>query len=72
MIVTIHGGFWQAKYDLYENNPICEDLAERGFATWNIEYRRVGEVGGGWPGTFNDVMNAINHLLKLKNPILLI
>jgi len=67
VVVTIHGGFWQAKYDLYENNPICKDLMDRGFATWNIEYRRVGEKGGGWPGTFNDVVAAVNHLAKLKN-----
>lgn len=66
IIVTIHGGFWQSKYDLFENDPICEDLTKRGFATWNIEYRRVGEDGGGWPGTFNDVVSAINHLSALQ------
>lgn len=66
VVVTIHGGFWQAKYDLNENNPMAEDLTSRGYATWNIEYRRVGEEGGGWPGTFNDVIDAVNHLFKLK------
>lgn len=66
VIVTIHGGFWQSKYDLYENDPICEDLTRRGFTTWNIEYRRVGENGGGWPGTFNDVIAAVNYLHQLK------
>jgi len=66
VIVTIHGGFWQSKYDLYENDSICEDLTRRGFATWNIEYRRVGENGGGWPGTFNDVIAAVNYLRQLK------
>src|SRR5699024_7173940 len=66
IIVTIHGGFWQSKYDLFENDPICEDLTKRGFATWNIEYRRVGEDGGGWPGTFNDLVSAINHLSALQ------
>lgn len=66
VIVTIHGGFWQSKYDLYENDPICDDLTARGFATWNIEYRRVGENGGGWKGTFNDVIAAVNHLRILK------
>src|SRR5699024_11263022 len=65
VIVTIHGGFWQSKYNLEENNPMVEDLTRRGFATWNIEYRRVGENGGGWPGTFDDVIDAINHLAYL-------
>lgn len=54
VIVTIHGGFWQSKYNLDENNPMVENLTRRGFATWNIEYRRVGEKGGGWPETFNE------------------
>lgn len=62
VIVTIHGGFWQSKYNLEENNPMVEDLTRRGFATWNIEYRRVGEEEGGWPGTFNDVVNHLAHL----------
>jgi len=65
VIVTIHGGFWQSKYNLEENNPMVEDLTRRGFGTWNIEYRRVGEKGGGWPGTFNDVVDAVNHLAHL-------
>ncbi|PKR78756.1 alpha/beta hydrolase [Halalkalibacillus sediminis] len=62
VIVTIHGGFWQEK----ENNPIAEDLTRKGYATWNIEYRRLGERGGGWPGTFDDVIDAVNHLTNIK------
>lgn len=67
VVITIHGGFWQSKYNLEENFPIVEDLTGRGFATWNIEYRRVGEDGGGWPGTFNDVIDAVNHLHHLQD-----
>lgn len=55
VVITIHGGFWQSKYDLVENTPLVEDLTRRGYVTWNIEYRRVGEDGGGWAGTFIDV-----------------
>jgi len=66
VIITIHGGFWQSKYGLEENTPLDEDLTRRGYATWNIEYRRVGEDGGSWPGTFIDVMDAVNHLTKLE------
>ncbi|PAD67087.1 alpha/beta hydrolase [Bacillus sp. 7586-K] len=71
VVVLIHGGFWQSKYHLEENHPIADDLTRRGYATWNIEYRRVGESGGGWSGTFNDVIAAINHLSNLKESYLL-
>src|SRR5699024_11065277 len=43
-------------------NALCEALTKEGYATWNIEYRRVGEEGGGWPGTYEDVKQAIQHL----------
>ncbi|WP_340372132.1 alpha/beta hydrolase [Peribacillus sp. FSL E2-0218] len=66
VVITIHGGFWQSKYGLEENDPLDEDLTRRGYATWNIEYRRVGEDGGGWTGTFIDVIDAVNHLPQLK------
>lgn len=65
VVITIHGGFWQSKYDLEENTPLAEDLTKRGYATWNIEYRRVGEEGGGWPGTLGDIIDAVNHLGQL-------
>jgi acetyl esterase/lipase len=67
VVVSIHGGFWQSKYSLEENTPLAEDLARRGYATWNIEYRRIGEEGGAWPGTFHDVVSAVNHLNQLKD-----
>ncbi|WP_405048368.1 alpha/beta hydrolase [Rhodoferax sp.] len=41
-------------------------MASRGFAVWNIEYRRLGAPGGGWPGTFQDVALAIDHLATMK------
>ena len=66
VVVTIHGGFWQSKYGLEENTPLDEDLTRRGYATWNIEYRRIGEDGGGWSGTFIDVIDAVNHLTQLE------
>jgi acetyl esterase/lipase len=57
--VFIHGGFWRAKYDLSHANPLCAELAGRGIITANLEYRRVGQTGGGWPGTFEDVMAGV-------------
>lgn len=66
VVVTIHGGFWKSEYGLEELDPLDMDLAGRGYATWNIEYRRSGEDGGGWAGTFHDVIDAVNHLSWLK------
>ena len=63
----IHGGFWRARYGRKLMRPLCEDLAERGWAAWNIEYRRLGGVsGGGWPTTFGDVACAIDHLAEVR------
>jgi len=62
--VVIHGGFWKATYDLWLMHPLCMDLAERGWAAWNIEYRRLGD-GGGVPHTLEDVRSAIDHLEEL-------
>jgi acetyl esterase/lipase len=40
-------------------------LAEAGIATWNVEYRRVGNPGGGWPGSFDDIRSAATHLAQI-------
>ncbi len=64
--VVIHGGCWDAtRGDLRDTAPLAEALAARGIATWNIEYRRTGTPGGGWPGTFEDVAAATDHLAVL-------
>ena len=65
IVILIHGGYWRARYGLDLMNDLAEDLAKRGFAAWNIEYRRVGNTGGGWPGTFQDVALATDYLRKL-------
>lgn len=63
-VVVLHGGFWRSAYDLSLGRPLARDLAARGYAAWNVEYRRVGN-GGGWPTTFEDVAAAIDHLARL-------
>ena len=64
--VFIHGGFWRAKYDLSHADAFCAALAVRSIVTANLEYRRVGQPGGDWPGTFEDVVAgtkaAIEHV----------
>ncbi len=64
-VILIHGGYWRARYKLDLMDGLAKDLARRGFAAWNIEYRRVGDSGGGWPGTFLDVAHAADHLRVL-------
>jgi len=62
--VLIHGGFWKDQYGLDLMEPLAEDLAARGWAAWNIEYRRLGN-GGGVPATLDDVSAAIDLLADL-------
>ena len=61
-LLLLHGGFWRMPYDRHECTPIARDLQARGYTVWNVEYRRVGVAGGGWPGTAEDVLAAIAHL----------
>lgn len=64
--VVIHGGCWLAKMDsLKGTSALADALTQRGLATWNVEYRRLGNSGGGWPGTFEDVAAAVDHLRML-------
>ena len=59
--MLIHGGFWRARYGRELERGLVRDLVARGWAVWNIEYRRLGD-GGGWPATFEDVRAAISAL----------
>lgn len=65
VVMVIHGGFWRDRYDLRHIVPVCEALTSAGWATWSIEYRRIGNPGGGFPGTFEDVGRAADHLREL-------
>lgn len=63
VIVLVHGGCWTQGYATHADvEPFGEALAQQGIAVWNIEYRQVGEAGAGWPGTFEDVIKAIDSL----------
>jgi acetyl esterase/lipase len=63
LLINIHGGFWRARYDLAHAGHLCAALTERGIVTANLEYRRVGNPGGGWPGTFADIRSAYEFLV---------
>jgi acetyl esterase/lipase len=62
LAINIHGGFWRAKYDLAHAGHLCAALTAKGIATANLEYRRAGNEGGGWPGTFDDIRAALRYL----------
>jgi acetyl esterase/lipase len=68
--VFVHGGFWRARYDLRLQDRLVGHLADRGWAVWNLEYRRLGwRSPGGWPATFHDLATGIDQLGKLDAPL---
>lgn len=65
IVVLIHGGCWRSQYDMKHVGHAAAALAKEGFAVWTIEYRRIGDIGGGWPGTFDDIATAVDHVRRL-------
>ena len=69
LAIIIHGGCFKAAYATADYAaPIGDALKDQGIASWNIEYRRLGDPGGGWPGTYRDVGRAVDHLRTLAKP----
>lgn len=63
VVVLLHGGCFLKAYEGFpQTSALAADLAGRGYAVWNVEYRKLGEAGAGYPGTFQDVGNAIDRL----------
>jgi acetyl esterase/lipase len=65
IVAMLHGGYWQAIYNLIHAGHLCVDLAAHGIASWNVEYRRIGDPGGGWPAALEDVCRALEHMAGL-------
>lgn len=65
VVLFIHGGCWLAEYDIGHVGPLEQGLADAGYAVWSLEYRRVGDEGGGWPNTFLDIADGTDHLREL-------
>ncbi len=66
VVVVVHGGCWTSGFATKQNTAaLATDLTKHGYATWNIEYRQVGDAGGGWPGTFQDWAAATDYLRTL-------
>jgi acetyl esterase/lipase len=67
VLIVVHGGGFLANRSLDGIGPMCAALAEHGLAVWNVEYRRVGNDGGGWPGTWHDLASAADMLRDLEH-----
>ena len=66
--IIIHGGCWISTFaNLQNTNALSDALRNIGIATWNIEYRRIDNIGGGWPGTFLDIAQGADFLYEIAN-----
>lgn len=66
LIVFIHGGCWLNQYDIRHSFPLSSALAAARYAVWSLEYRRTGDLGGGWPGSFDDIRQGLAFTSNLK------
>ena len=65
LVVFIHGGCWLSEYTIGHVAALEQGIADAGYAVWSLEYRRVGDAGGGWPGTFADIASGADYVRML-------
>ncbi len=65
LVIVVHGGFWRAEYDRRHTGPLATALAGLGHPVAQVEYRRTGQPGGGWPETMADVLTGVSELPRL-------
>jgi acetyl esterase/lipase len=70
LVLLLHGGFWRAAYDRRHLGPLAAALAAESFVVCTPEFRRTGQPGGGWPGTFDDVAAAVDRLPGVVRSVL--
>ncbi|MBX7269692.1 alpha/beta hydrolase [Micromonospora sp. Llam7] len=70
LVIVVHGGFWRAEYDRRHTGPLAAALAALGHPVAQLEYRRTGQPGGGWPGTLTDVVVGVSALPRLAQAAL--
>ncbi|MEN2739988.1 alpha/beta hydrolase [Microbacterium sp. X-17] len=63
--IVVHGGLWTSEWTHEHCDRMAEALSDAGFATWNLEFRKLGNTGGGFPGTFEDIATAVDHVREL-------
>jgi len=67
VVVLIHGGCWMSEYDIGHSRKLADAFPQEGIATWSLEYRRIGDPGGAWPGTFDDIEAGFTYLSELTD-----
>jgi acetyl esterase/lipase len=67
LVILLHGGAWKSTFNLIHAGHMAIALGDEAYATFNVEYRRVGDPGGGWPGSFEDVLLAVDYALGLPD-----
>jgi acetyl esterase/lipase len=67
VVVLIHGGCWMSEYDIGHSRKLADAFPQEGIATWSLEYRRIGDPGGAWPGTFDDIEAGFTFLSELTD-----
>lgn len=65
LVVLVHGGCWLNSFDITHTHALSTALSHSGYAVWSVEYRRTGDLGGGWPGSYNDIKSAVAYLPQL-------
>lgn len=66
LVVFVHGGCWLNAYDIRHSYAFSSSLAAAGYAVWSLEYRRTGDTGGAWPGTFEDIKKGVEFATTLQ------
>lgn len=69
VVVLVHGGGWKDVWRREIMDGAAVDLARRGYASWNVDFRRVGPSGGGWPATFDDLDAGVRALRAQGGPL---
>lgn len=67
LLIFAHGGCWSNQYRLDHTRAFASAVADNyGVAVWSLEYRSTGDIGGGWPGSYRDVVSALGKLSSLR------
>lgn len=67
LVVLLHGGCWLNRFDIQHSYALSSALAEAGYGVWSLEYRRTGDTGGGWPGSFEDIEQGLAFIPNLND-----
>jgi len=67
VVIFVHGGCWLSAYDIAHVGSFEQALADSGYAVWSLEYRRVGDEGGAWPGTFLDIARGADYVREIAS-----